>query len=197
MTDPAAVSAQSADARTGAWRYLLPFVIFIALVAVFSLTLWKIREHRLNIEEIKSPLIGRAAPIFDLPSLTNPAQRVGNAALRGHPYLLNVWGTWCQECRAEHGTLLELAKTGQVPLVGLDWKDDSSLAQSYLVGLGNPYTAVANDADGRVAIDWGVYGAPETFLVSADGVVLAKHIGAMTLDVWRQDFAPKIAGSRP
>ena len=191
------MNTETADERPGAWRYLLPFVLFLALVGVFSLTLWKIREHRLNIEEIKSPLIGRRAPTFDLPSLTSPTQRVGNAAFRGQPYLLNVWGTWCAECRAEHGTLLELAKQTHIPIVGLDWKDDTALAQSYLVGLGNPYAAVANDADGRVAIDWGVYGAPETFLVSADGVVLAKHIGAMTAEVWRQDFAPKIAGARP
>jgi cytochrome c biogenesis protein CcmG, thiol:disulfide interchange protein DsbE len=191
------VTTETSQERPGAWRYLLPFVLFVALVGVFSLTLWKIREHRLNIEEIKSPLIGRAAPAFDLPSLANPAQRVANAAFRGRPYLVNVWGTWCGECRAEHGTLLELAKSGQVPILGLDWKDDSALAQSYLVGLGNPYTAVANDADGRVAIDWGVYGAPETFLVSADGIVLAKHIGAMTIDVWRHDFAPRIGGARP
>jgi cytochrome c biogenesis protein CcmG, thiol:disulfide interchange protein DsbE len=191
------VTTETSQERPGAWRYLLPFVLFVALVGVFSLTLWKIREHRLNIEEIKSPLIGRAAPAFDLPSLANPAQRVANAAFHGRPYLVNVWGTWCGECRAEHGTLLELAKSGQVPILGLDWKDDSALAQSYLVGLGNPYTAVANDADGRVAIDWGVYGAPETFLVSADGIVLAKHIGAMTIDVWRHDFAPRIGGARP
>jgi cytochrome c biogenesis protein CcmG, thiol:disulfide interchange protein DsbE len=189
------VTTEAAE-RPGAWRYLLPVVLFLALVAVFSLTLWKIREHRLNIEEIKSPLIGRAAPSFDLPSLTSPAQRVVNTTFRGQPYVLNVWGTWCGECRAEHGTLLELAKSTHIPIVGLDWKDDTALAQSYLVGLGNPYAAVANDADGRVAIDWGVYGAPETFLVSADGTVLAKHIGAMTIDVWRQDFAPRI-GARP
>jgi cytochrome c biogenesis protein CcmG/thiol:disulfide interchange protein DsbE len=115
--------------------------------------------------------------------------------------VLNVWGTWCGGCRQEHETLMEIARTGAVPLIGLDWKDDRAAAQQWLSTLGNPYAVVASDAEGRVAIDWGVYGAPETFLIGPDGKVLFKHIAPMTMEVWTKEFLPRIqaanAGSAP
>ena len=179
------------------WRYFAPAGAFLALGALFAFALWRIDSGKLDIREIKSPLIGKPAPAFVLPSLTDPARQVDSHTLAGKPYLFNVWGTWCAECRAEHAALLAIARSGEVRLIGLDWKDDHQDAVAYLAQLGNPYAEVAADSDGRTAIDWGVYGAPETFLVSADGVVLEKHIGALSMTVWQQKFAPHLkAGGR-
>jgi cytochrome c biogenesis protein CcmG/thiol:disulfide interchange protein DsbE len=110
--------------------------------------------------------------------------------------VLNVWGTWCGGCREEHDTLLDIARQKVVPIVGLNWKDDNTAAQQWLQKLGNPYAVVAEDRDGRAAIDWGVYGAPETFLIGPDGVVLYKHIAPMTMEVWNTEFMPRIEAAR-
>jgi cytochrome c biogenesis protein CcmG/thiol:disulfide interchange protein DsbE len=177
------------------WRHLLPAVLFVALGALFAFALVRIGSGKLDVHEIPSPLIGKPAPAFRLPSVLDPALPVDSHALAGHPYVVNVWGTWCPECRAEHGALLELARTTGVPFIGIDWKDDHAAAVQYLAGLGNPYRAVAADDDGRVSIDFGVYGAPETFLVSRDGHILAKHIGAISGEVWREKFAPALAAA--
>jgi cytochrome c biogenesis protein CcmG/thiol:disulfide interchange protein DsbE len=179
------------------WRYLTPAIAFLALGALFAFALMKIGSGKLDIREIKSPLIGKPAPAFVLPSLTDPAKTVDSRTLAGRPYVLNVWGTWCAECRAEHAALLAIAGQGGVKVIGLDWKDDHQQALSYLATLGNPYAEVASDDDGRTAINWGVYGAPETFLVSADGIVLAKHIGAVSIGVWQQKFAPHLKAGGP
>jgi cytochrome c biogenesis protein CcmG, thiol:disulfide interchange protein DsbE len=150
---------------------------------------------------VPSPLIGKPAPEFTLPSLHDPSYPVASKELAGKPWVLNVWGTWCAGCREEHETLMAIARTGVVPLVGLDWKDDNAAALEWLRKLGNPYAVVASDPEGRVAIDWGVYGAPETFLISADGTVLFKHIAPMTMEVWNKEFLPRIqaasAGAAP
>ena len=102
--------------------------------------------------------------------------------LRGPAWLLNVWATWCVGCRDEHATLLAIARENRVPMMGLNWSDDRALALRWLAQLGNPYVSVAYDPEGRTAIDWGVYGAPETFLIDADGHVVKKHVGPMTLE---------------
>lgn len=174
-------------------RHLIPVLAFIALGAVFAFTLKRIGSGDLDVRQIQSPLIGKRAPVFELPSVADPAQKVSTAMLAGKPYLLNVWGTWCVACRDEHAALLAIASESTVPIVGLNWKDERDLAQQWLAQLGNPYTYVAFDQDGRVAIDWGVYGAPETFLVSGDGMVIDKYIGPMTEAIWRERFAPRIA----
>jgi cytochrome c biogenesis protein CcmG/thiol:disulfide interchange protein DsbE len=174
------------------WRYFAPAGAFLALCALFVFALVRIGSGKLDIREIKSPLLGRPAPAFVLPSLTDPSRQIDSHALAGKPYLFNVWGTWCAECRAEHSALLAIARMNEVQLIGLNWKDDHQEAVAYLAALGNPYAEVAADSDGRTAIDWGVYGAPETFLVSADGVVLEKHIGALSMAVWQQKFAPHL-----
>jgi cytochrome c biogenesis protein CcmG, thiol:disulfide interchange protein DsbE len=174
------------------WRYFAPAAAFLALGALFGFALMQIGSGKLDIREIKSPLIGKPAPAFVLPSLADPARPIDSRTLAGKAYLFNVWGTWCPECRAEHAALLSIARAGGVPIIGLDWKDDRQQALAYLAQLGNPYAAVAADDDGRTAIDWGVYGAPETFLVSADGIVLAKHVGAVSMAVWQQKFAPHL-----
>ncbi|HUO96572.1 MAG TPA: DsbE family thiol:disulfide interchange protein [Steroidobacteraceae bacterium] len=174
------------------WRYFAPAVAFLALGGLFAYALMRIDQGKLDIREIQSPLIGKAAPSFVLPSLTDPPHQIDSHALAGKPYILNVWGTWCGECRAEHPALMTLARTIGLPIIGLDWKDEHSDARAYLAQLGNPYAEVAADDVGRTAIDWGVYGAPETFLVSADGIVLAKHIGAISEAVWEKKFAPHL-----
>ena len=145
-----------------------------------------------------SPLLGKPAPAFELPSLEDPVRKVATSDFAGKPYVLNVWGTWCVGCRQEHEILLEIARRGEVPIVGLNWKDDRVQAQRWLQELGNPYSVIATDEEGRTAIDWGVYGAPETFLVDAQGKVLHKHIAPMTIAIWEREFVPllKQAGAR-
>ncbi len=170
-------------------KFLLPLAVFVVL-GVF---LWQGLDR--NPSYVPSPLIGKPAPAFKLPSLEDPAYAVDSTELRGRPYLLNVWGTWCVGCREEHAVLVRIAEQRVVPIIGLNWKDDRDTARRFLVESGNPYAVVAEDAEGRVAIDWGVYGAPETFLVGSDGVVLFKHVAPMTLDVWEKEFVPRLAAA--
>jgi cytochrome c biogenesis protein CcmG/thiol:disulfide interchange protein DsbE len=170
-------------------RFVVPAIVFAGLVAFFFIGL------RLNPGEIQSPLIGKPAPSFTLESLGNPSGQVGSADFAGRPWLLNVWATWCAGCRDEHEALMAIARQNRLPMVGLNLWDDRALALRWLDQLGNPYVAVAFDPDGRTAIDWGVYGAPETFLIGADGTVLRKHIGAITLESWERDFVPLLAPS--
>jgi cytochrome c biogenesis protein CcmG/thiol:disulfide interchange protein DsbE len=167
-------------------RFLLPAIAFAALVGFFIVGLQK------DPGEIRSPLIGKPAPAFSLESLGDPAWRVGSADFAGRPWLLNVWATWCGGCREEHQTLLAIARENRVPMMGLNWRDDRNLALRWLEQLGNPYVAVAYDPEGRTAIDWGVYGAPETFLIGADGRVLQKQIGPITPEIWQRDFVPHL-----
>lgn len=169
-------------------RFLLPLVAFALLLIVLVVGL--VHAPQKNI--IPSPLIGKQAPTFSLPNLFDKASSYNTDTLRGHWVLVNVWGTWCSECRAEHQALLQIKQQGQVPIFGIDWKDDDADALSWLGQLGNPYQQIGADRDGRVAIDWGVYGAPESFLVNPAGVVVYKHIGAMTLDVWQREFLTRI-----
>ena len=168
-------------------KYLVPLAVFVVL----GLFLWN-GLHR-NPGDLPSPLVGRQAPAFKLPSLEDPNYVVDSAELRGRPYVLNVWATWCVGCRHEHPVLMQIAQRRQIPIIGLAWKDDPQAAREWLVRLGNPYAVVADDRDGRVAIDWGVYGAPETYLVAADGRVLYKHIAPLTLEIWAREFEPRIA----
>ena len=168
------------------WKFIVPFGLF-ALLGVFLY----VGLHR-DPSYVPSPLICKQAPEFSLPSLQDPAYPVSSKDLAGRPWVLNVWGTWCAGCRQEHPVLLQIARQTSVPIIGLDWKDDATEAQRWLAELGNPYAAVAFDSEGRTAIDWGVYGAPETFLIGADGKVLYKHIAPMTLEVWAREFEPRI-----
>lgn len=165
-------------------KYLLPVGLFAALVGFLY---WGLGRDK---ETLPSPLIGKTAPIFELTRLEDPTKTFSNSELAGKPYVLNVWGTWCVGCRQEHGALLEIARRGEVPIVGLNWNDDREQALSWLQQLGNPYAVSAFDGEGRVAIDWGVYGAPETFLIDANGKVIKKHIAPITVQVWEQEFVP-------
>jgi cytochrome c biogenesis protein CcmG/thiol:disulfide interchange protein DsbE len=114
------------------------------------------------------------------------------ADLRGRWYLFNVWGTWCGGCRAEHDTLLEIQRARVLPIIGLDWKDDDAQARAWLQQLGNPYETVAVDSSGRTAIDYGVYGAPESFLVDPEGRVVYKVVGEITHEVWLNEILPRV-----
>jgi cytochrome c biogenesis protein CcmG, thiol:disulfide interchange protein DsbE len=169
-------------------RFLLPLGIFALLAVVLAIGIRRAPEKGV----IVSPLLGRPAPQFTLPNLTAPGQLVRSADLKGRWYLFNVWGTWCGECRAEHEMLLTVQRSGRVALVGLNWRDDDAQALSWLQQLGNPYSLVAVDRSGREAIDWGVYAAPETFLVDPQGIVVYKHVGALTPEAWTQEILPRL-----
>jgi cytochrome c biogenesis protein CcmG/thiol:disulfide interchange protein DsbE len=167
-------------------KFIIPFGLFAALGVFLFIGL-----HR-DPSLIESPLIGKPAPEFSLPSLQDPNFQVASKDMAGKTWLLNVWGTWCGGCRQEHQTLVAISRQNVVPIIGLNWKDDDGAAQDWLRQLGNPYAAVAADHAGRTAIDWGVYGAPETFLIGPDGKVIFKHIAPMTLEVWAKEFLPRI-----
>jgi cytochrome c biogenesis protein CcmG/thiol:disulfide interchange protein DsbE len=169
-------------------RFLLPLAAFVLLLVVLLVGLKRAPEKSI----LPSPLIGKPVPQFTLPNLFDNTQPVSSESLKGHWSLVNVWGTWCVECRAEHQVLLQIKQQAQVPIIGIDWKDQNEDALSWLAQLGNPYALVATDGDGRVAIDWGVYGAPESFLISPAGTVVYKHIGAMTDQVWQREFLPRV-----
>jgi len=174
------------------WKFLLPFAAFVALVVLFAFGLNPNRD----IHALPSPLIGKPAPEFALTDVMDASKIVSNATLKGQVYVLNVWGTWCGACRQEHEALLEIAQQHVVPIIGLDYMDEREKAKQWLTQLGNPYSAVAFDTDGRTAIDWGVYGAPETYLVDTKGRVIFKFITPMTADVWHHEFLPRIAAAR-
>jgi cytochrome c biogenesis protein CcmG/thiol:disulfide interchange protein DsbE len=172
------------------WKFIVPFGLFLLLGVFLYVGLQRDPSY------VPSPLIGKPAPEFTLPSLQDSTYPVSSKELLGRPWVLNVWGTWCGGCREEHETLLAIAKQDTVPLVGLNWKDDNAAAQRWLLELGNPYAVVAEDREGRVAIDWGVYGAPETFLIGPDGIVIYKHIAPMTMEVWMKEFMPRIEAAQ-
>ena len=141
---------------------------------------------------VPSPLIGKAAPAFSLPDLADSKQTLTQAELQGKVSLLNVWGSWCVACRDEHPVLMQFAAEHVIPIYGLDYKDDRQAALDMLAKQGNPYTAVAYDASGDATIDWGVYGAPETFLLDKHGIIRYKYIGPLTPELIRDDLLRRI-----
>jgi cytochrome c biogenesis protein CcmG/thiol:disulfide interchange protein DsbE len=153
-------------------KRLTPLIIFVALVAVLGIGL------TLNPRLVPSPLIGKPAPEFNLPLLFNEG-RFTNKDLIGHVTLVNVWASWCFACRQEHETVKQLSRNG-VRVIGLNYKDEPDAAKNWLAKLGNPYQAIAVDHNGRIAIDWGVYGAPETFLIDKKGIIRHKVIGPLS-----------------
>ncbi len=167
-------------------RYILPAAIFAVLVGFFWIGLSK------DPSEVPSPFIGKPAPTFSVPELSDPQTTVSNSDLRGRPTVFNVWATWCVGCRQEHETLMQLAAMNVVPIYGLNYRDNRQEALRWLKGLGDPYAAVGYDPEGAAGLDWGVYGAPETFLLDPTGIVVYKHLGPMTMRVWRDEFMPRI-----
>lgn len=165
------------------WLPAAGFVILAALLAV-GLTL--------NPREVPSPLIGKPAPEFELAQLSNPDAVFGPEAMRGKVWLLNVWASWCVSCRAEHQVLEQLAARNLVPIVGLNYKDRPADAKRWLQNFGDPYAMSVMDHDGRVGIDWGVYGVPETFLVDQTGIIRYKRIGPVTEEFLKDTLIPRI-----
>lgn len=172
-------------------RYLIPVGLFGVLLVFFFVGLGRDKET------LPSPLIGKPAPVFELPSLEDPARTISNRSFEGRMYLMNVWGSWCVGCRQEHDALMEIASRNEVPILGLNWNDQREQGLRWLRQLGNPYVANAFDHEGRVAIDFGVYGAPETFLIDAQGQIIFKHVAPITIEIWERDFVPLIqAGTK-
>lgn len=174
----------------GKLKFFLPVAAFIGLVALFYVGLFK------DPTVVPSPFIGKPAPAFELPSLADPEATVSNLDMRGDLALFNVWASWCPGCAQEHEMLLWIAARNEVPIFGLNWKDERTAGLKWLQRRGNPYRAVAFDYDNIVGIDWGVYGAPETFLLDANGIILYKQIGPLTPEVWATEFEPRIAAAR-
>ena len=152
-------------------KFLIPLGVFAVLAVFLGLGL------KLNPREIPSPLIGKPVPNFRLTRLHDAEQSFGPEDFKGKVWLLNVWASWCASCRTEHPVLNAWAGNGEVEIVGLNYKDDPESARQWLAQLGNPYTLSVMDPDGRVGIDWGVYGVPETFVVDAHGIIRHKHTG--------------------
>ena len=172
-------------------KRLLPFFVFVALCGLLGFGIWWNTHHEMN--EVPSPLVGKTAPEFTLPLLYEPTKSLGRKDLLGQPYLLNVFGSWCPTCQDEHPFLMREGKSLGIRLIGLDWKDQPEAAKRWLKQFGNPYQTIIVDEDGHAGIDFGVYGAPETFLVDAQGVIRYKRIGMLTPDVIASELKPQIA----
>lgn len=167
-------------------RFLAPLIIFVLIAVFLGIGL------KLDPREVPSPLIGKPAPAFNLPSLYAPEKTVQPDDFKGQVWLMNVWATWCASCRAEHETLVRFNRQNLVPIVGLNYKDESVAAKQWLTNLGNPYLINAFDENGRVAIDWGVYGAPETYVIDKQGIVRHKHTGPVDMEVLNSKIIPLV-----
>ena len=168
-------------------RYLVPLFLFIGLVIFLAVGLT--RDPR----EVPSPLVGKPAPVFQVPQLAEPAKTFSPADMKGKVWLLNVWASWCVSCRQEHPLLVEFARAQTAPLIGMDYKDQRADALQVLRQAGNPYDLTAFDGDGRVGIDYGVYGVPETYVIDKEGVIRYKQIGPITSEALEKKILPLIA----
>ncbi|MEZ5499715.1 MAG: DsbE family thiol:disulfide interchange protein [Steroidobacteraceae bacterium] len=171
-------------------RFLIPLIAFALLAVVLAVGVKRSPQKSI----LPSALVGRPAPPFSLPELLASGQNSGPERYKGRWFAMNVWATWCVECRREHATLLQAQRDGRIPLLGLDWKDDDNAAREWLTSLGDPYDVVVVDRDGKVAIDYGVYGAPETFLVNDKGEVVYRHVGPLDWASWETEFLARLPG---
>jgi cytochrome c biogenesis protein CcmG/thiol:disulfide interchange protein DsbE len=167
-------------------KLLIPLAVFVVLAGFLFAGLW--RDPR----EVPSPLIGKPAPAFTLAQLHVPATTLGTADMKGKVWLLNVWASWCVSCREEHPLLIELAKAKVVPIIGLDYKDDPTAGKRWLKDNGDPYDLSVMDRDGRVGIDFGVYGVPETFVIDKEGTIRYKQIGPITAEALEKKIIPLV-----
>ena len=167
-------------------RFLWPLAIFIALVVFLAVGL------NLNPREVPSPLIDKPAPAFSASLMSDPAKRISEKDMLGKVWLLNVWASWCVPCREEHPLLVEFARRHEVPIYGLNYKDQRRDGIAWLNSLGNPYQLSAFDADGRVGIDYGVYGVPETYVIDKRGVIRYKQIGPITPQALKEKILPLV-----
>jgi cytochrome c biogenesis protein CcmG/thiol:disulfide interchange protein DsbE len=166
------------------WK-VLPVVLFL----VISVFLW--RGLSLDPHQLPSVQVGKPLPTFDLPQLQNPKTTLNSSQLRGKVVLLNVWASWCAACVEEQVFLMQLAREG-VAIYGLNYKDDARSALQWLEQWGNPYKNIASDTKGITAIDLGVYGAPETFIIDKKGMIRYRHAGVMSQEIWLKDMLPLI-----
>jgi len=167
-------------------RFLLPLAIFVALVGFLAVGL------TLNPREVPSPLVGKPAPAFTLPQLHDQDKTFSPADMTGKVWLLNFWASWCGGCKDEHPVLMRMAKSGEVPIYGMDYKDQRDEAQTWLRRHGNPYPLTAVDESGRVGINYGVYGVPETYVIDKQGVIRYKQIGPLDDDVVAKRILPLV-----
>ncbi|GAB2199048.1 DsbE family thiol:disulfide interchange protein [Sessilibacter sp. MAH4] len=167
----------------GRLKLFIPLAVFLVLAVFFY------RGLSLDPTEMPSALIDKPVPNFSLANLENPESNITQNDLKGKPYLLNVWATWCVACRQEHPYLVELAEQG-VNIYGMNYKDDTEEAKRWLARLGNPYSMNIVDDEGRLGLDLGVFGAPETYVVDSEGFIRYKHIGVVTKDIWQSKIAP-------
>ena len=167
-------------------RYLIPLALFAVLVGLLGVGL------TMDPSKVPSPLVGKPVPAFELPRLEDPDRTVSPEALKGRVYILNVWASWCVSCRKEHPILMQAAQRGELTIIGLDYKDKRDDARRWLRRHGDPYRVSAFDAKGKVGIDLGVYGVPETYVIDAQGVIRHKHIGPLTRKEMRETILPLV-----
>ena len=167
-------------------RFLIPLVVFVVMVVFLGVGL------TLNPREVPSPLINKPAPAFQLPQLHAPDKTFAQKDMLGKVWMLNVWASWCVACREEHPHLVELARSGVVPIYGLNYKDERADGIAWLARFGNPYQLSAYDRDGRIGIDYGVYGVPETYLIDKAGVIRYKRIGIVSPEIVRDKILPLV-----
>jgi cytochrome c biogenesis protein CcmG/thiol:disulfide interchange protein DsbE len=167
-------------------KLLIPLAVFIVLAGFLFAGLW--RDPR----EVPSPLIGKPAPQFSLAELGKTDAKLGTADMKGKVWLLNVWASWCVSCREEHPLLVELSKTKIVPIIGLNYKDEPAAGMKWLAQNGDPYSTSVMDRDGRVGIDFGVYGVPETFVIDKGGTIRYKQIGPITVEALEKTILPLV-----
>ncbi len=168
-------------------KFLIPLLLFLILVGFLAVGLNR------DPHEVPSPLLGKPAPAFELPQLADSKKTFSPESMKGQPWVLNVWASWCVACREEHPVLVELGKLQVAPLIGLNYKDKRDDALVMLARQGNPYALSAFDANGRVGIDYGVYGVPETYVIDKAGIIRFKHIGPITMELLNQKMIPLLA----
>lgn len=190
MTDHVRVQPVHGNEHSpGLWS-LTPLVVFMGLLVLFGIGL------TMNPREIPSPLIGKPVPVFDLPPVKGRELGLSSKSLQGEVSLVNVFASWCTACREEHPLLMDLRRRGTVPIHGLNYKDKPDDASRWLDELGDPYTRTGADINGRVGIEWGVYGVPETFVIDRHGRIAYKHIGPLTLKAMQQKILPLVSELR-
>ncbi len=167
-------------------RFILPFIVFMIMAAFLYVGL------SLDPHEVPSPLIGKAAPAFTLPQLQEPSKNFSPQDMKGKVWLFNVWASWCTACESEHAVLLDLSRQNLVPIYGMDYKDKRQDGEAWLRERGNPYALVVSDVEGRVGIDYGVYGVPETYVIDKQGVIRHKQIGPVTPQNLSEKILPLI-----
>ena len=169
-------------------RYLIPLGLFLVLVVFLAIGLTRGDDR----DKLPSALLNKPAPAFRLSQLNDPAKTFSAEEMRGKVWLLNVWASWCVACRDEHPHLLDYERSGVVPIYGLNYKDEREDAVAWIQELGDPYVLSAVDLDGRVGIDYGVYGAPETYVIDKNGTIRLKHVGPIMPDVWSEKILPLV-----